>query len=149
MNTPTPCLSRDERGFSLVEVVIAIGLLTFVLLVIFSLMPAGMASLQEANRQIVETEIFNIFGAELSATPFAKIDDYVSSRFPAYFGNNGNEVAAGEAVFTVRCTANLPELGTGELRRTSVLIGHQVDPAQTTNTQKVSKRTFLLVDRGL
>lgn len=126
----------------------AIGLVTFALLVIFSLMPAGLAALQGANRQIVETEIFNTVGAELSSTAFTNLTDYVSGankRFPMYFDNEGIEVASGEPwIFVVNCTLANPELGAGELRRATVSIGYkrEADP-------KPSKRTFLLVNRGL
>jgi uncharacterized protein (TIGR02598 family) len=123
----------------------ATGLVTFALLVIFSLLPAGLTALQEANRQIVETEIYNTVGAELAATPFAMLDAYSASRFPLHFDNEGLEVKdeAG-AIYFVRCTLAAGELG--ELRRATVSIGHRRDPAAPGG--KASKRTFLLVNRG-
>jgi len=130
-----------------VEVVLAIGLATFALLVIFSLLPAGLKSLQEANRQIVETEIFNSLGAELASTKFDDVEAHVTSRFPMYFDNEGLELSVAEgASFIVRCQA-LPLEGAGELRRTTVSIGFQRDPAAT--GANPTRRTFLLVDRGL
>jgi uncharacterized protein (TIGR02598 family) len=138
-----------RSAFSLIEVLLAIGLMTFALLVIFSLLPAGMSSLQDANRQIVQTEIYNTLGAELSSTPFDRLANYQSTRFPAYFDNEGNEVASGDSIFTVRCQLEPPELG-GELRRAMLMIGYRRDPSEApANTASVSKRTFLLVDRGL
>ncbi len=135
------------RAFSLVEVVLAIGLATFALLVVFSLLPAGLRSLQEANRQIVETEIFNALGAELTSTKFDEVQAHVASRFPLYFDNEGLEVAgAQDATFIVRCLAQ-PLEGAGELRRTTVSIGFQRDPDAAGASP--TRRTFLLVDRGL
>lgn len=135
------------RAFSLVEVVLAIGLATFALLVIFSLMPAGLKSLQEANRQIVESEIFNSLGAELTSTKFDEVEAHVTSRFPLYFDNEGLEVPGADgASFIVRCQA-LPVEGAGELRRTTVSIGFQRDPDLPGS--RPTRRTFLLVDRGL
>src|SRR5690349_17934404 len=133
-------------GFSLVEVLMATGLVTFALLVIFSLLPAGLATLQDANRQIVETEIYNTVGAELASTPFEKLTDYQDSRFPVYFDNEGLEVKnAADAVYYVRCTLAAAELGDGELRRATVSIGHRRDPSDP--AVKASRRTFLLVNR--
>lgn len=151
MILPPPITARGRVGFSLIEVLLAIGLMTFVLLVIFSLLPAGMATLQEANRQIVETEIYNTLGAELASTAFNRLSNYQTSRFPAYFDNEGNEVARADAsIFTVRCNLAPPELGNGELCRASLFIGYRCDPAETNSSSpKPSKRTFLLVDRGL
>lgn len=140
-------IEPDRRAFSLVEVLMATGLVTFALLVIFSLMPAGLAALQDANRQIVETEIYNTVGAELASTPFGRLGEYQTSRFPIYFDNEGIETAsAGDAVFTVRCSLAAPELGAGELRRATVAIGYRRDPDDAGT--KPSKRTFLLVNRG-
>lgn len=147
-----PCRSRAcvaLKGFSLVEVIMAIGLVMFAALVIFSLLPVGLVALQDANRQIVETEIFNTVGAELASTPFTKLTDYGTSRFPIYFDNEGTEVkTSADSTFTVRCTLAAPELGAGELRRATVAIGYRRDPDQS-GTTKSSKRTFLLVNRGI
>jgi len=136
------------EGFSLIEVLLAIGLVTFSLLVIFSLMPAGMSALQDANRQIVETEIFNALGAEMASTPFNALTNYTTN-FPAYFDYEGNKTTAANAVFTVRCNLQAPELGSGELCRAALLVGYHMDPAQTNATApKPSKRTLLLVNSG-
>lgn len=152
-SSPRPSRSRarpcSRAGFSLVEVVLAIGLVTFAMLVIFSLLPVGLFSLQESNRQIVETEIFNTVGAELSSTPFDQLTNYQTTRFPIYFNNEGTEVSSSNnAIFYVRCNAPVAE-SNAELNRVTVLIGYRRDPAQTNTTAKASKRTFLLVNRGI
>ncbi|CAN5758044.1 hypothetical protein BH09VER1_BH09VER1_12860 [soil metagenome] len=139
---------RGGKGFSLVEVVLAIGLVTFAMLVIFSLLPVGLFSLQESNRQIVETEIFNTVGAELSSTPFDQLTNYQTTNFPMYFNNEGTKVSTtNDAIFYVRCSTPLVESNT-ELSRVSVSVGYRRDPAQTNTTARFSKRTFLLVNRG-
>lgn len=138
-----------REGFSLVEVVLAIGLVTFAMLVIFSLLPVGLFSLQESNRQIVETEIFNTVGAELSSTPFDQLTNYQTTRFPIYFNNEGTEIStSNNAIFIVRCNAPVVESNT-ELNRVTVLVGYRRDPALTNTTAKASKRSFLLVNRGI
>lgn len=146
------CPSRT--GFSLVEVLLAIGLVTFVLLVVFSLMPTGLATLQSASRQIVETEIYNTYGAELAATPFSQLTNYVNgTNFPAYFDHEGNKTDPGTAVFTVRCSlensgSTNAELN-AELCRAIMRIGFHYDPTGTSGGgSKVSRRAFLLVNSG-
>lgn len=142
-------LQRSLPGFSLVEVILAIGLTTFAALVVFSLLPVGLLSLQDTNRQIVETEVFNTVGAELASTPFDKLTNYQTTRFPVYFSNDGVEVATGaESSFTVRCSSPEIEPG-GELNRVTVSIGYRRDPDQTNGSGRISKRAFLLVNRGL
>lgn len=136
-------------AFSLVEVLVAIGLMTFALLIIFSLLPVGLSAMHEASRQIVETEIFNSLGAELASTPFDELAAHRASRFPVYFDNEGNESTADKAIFTVQCTLAPPEMGDGELRRVTILIGYHRDPLSGGASPNTSKRTFLLVDRGI
>jgi uncharacterized protein (TIGR02598 family) len=148
------CAERSvcgRRGFSLVEVVLAIGLMMFALLVIFSLIPTGLGVLHDAGRQVVETEIFNAVGAELAATPFTNMDGYQSSNALVYYDVEGRKVAADRAVFHVRCDLAAAEFVTaenpaGELRRATVRIGFRQDP---TNAQKPARRTILLGNRGL
>ena len=141
--------TAGRRGFSLVEVTFGIGLIMFAALVIFSLLPVGLVYLQDSNRQIVETEIFNTVGAELASTPYEQLASYQSTRFPVYFNNEGIEVDADEdPIFTVRCNAPVAEAG-GETSRMTVLIGFRRDPAGSDADGKVTKRTFLLVDRGI
>lgn len=139
-------------GFSLVEVVLAIGLMMFALLVIFSLIPTGLGVLHDAGRQIVETEIFSSVGAELAATPFAALDDYQTENALRYFDIEGQPVEEGRAVFYVRCELSPAEFVTaanadGELRRATIKIGLHRDPSNA--VQKPSMRTILLGNRGL
>ena len=62
-----------KNAFSLVEVILAIGITMFAGLVIFSLLPAGLSSLQDTGMQIVKTEIFRTIEAELSSTPYGEL----------------------------------------------------------------------------
>ncbi|XHR30507.1 MAG: Verru_Chthon cassette protein B [Chthoniobacteraceae bacterium] len=138
------------RGaFSLMEVVLSIGLVMFSALVIFSLMPVGLTSLQDSNREIIETEIIKTVESELMFTSFDKLDSYQSERFPIYFSNEGFEVKEGDrdSVFTVRGSTPVTETG-GEAKRLTVSIGYRCDPSQSSSRRAVSRITFLVTDRG-
>ena len=135
-------------GFSLVEVVLATGLATFALLVIFSLMPAGFSALQASSRQIAETGIFNALGAELAATKFSDLAGSVSDRFPVGYDGEGLEQSGTNgAVFIADCMLHPPELQ-GQLQRASISIGYRQAPGNAVPANVV-RRSFLLVDRGL
>lgn len=137
------------EAFSLLEVILAIGLVTFSALVIFSLLPVGLYSLRDAGRQIVETEIFQTIGAETASTPYSQLGAYQATRFPLYLDNEGLEVSsATEAVFVVRCDPPVTEAG-GETTRLTVKIGQNKDPGQTNATGRTATRSFLLVNRDL
>ena len=121
----SPFRLHRQKAFSLVEIALAVGIAGSALLVIFSLIPIGLSTLQDTGRQIVETEIYNKIGSELATTaaygtppptstqPKAPnmLQQYCADtkRFPAYFDAEGNELAktgAGMpafAVFQVRC----------------------------------------------
>ena len=151
---------RNIRGFSLVEVVLAIGLTTFALLVMFSLMPVGLNTMQDTNRQIVESEIFNMMGAELTTVKYSLLDDYTASasNFPAYFDMDGLKLAATDkarAVFTVKCA--VLDNKADENRRALVFVGYRIKEAdldKLISDKKYSDpslkcRSFLLSNRGL
>jgi len=141
-------VATKRDGFSLTEVVLAIGLVMFAGVVILSLLPLGLNSLQDSSRQIVETQIFKTVEAEISATSFEALADYQTIRFPMYFSHEGIEMdSKDDSVFTVRCTAPVAEAG-GEAKLMTVSIGYRQDPIQTNAPGRISRRTFLLVDRG-
>ncbi|MFV0338638.1 MAG: Verru_Chthon cassette protein B [Chthoniobacterales bacterium] len=133
---------KTKRAFSLVEVVLSIGLVTFSALVIFSLMPVGLSSLQATSRQLVETEIFGTLSAELYSTPFSEISNHIDTRFPVYFDGEGSEVSeANLSSFTVECEVSSDPVNS-ELRRATFLIaGHAHTSA--------SAQSILLVNKGL
>jgi uncharacterized protein (TIGR02598 family) len=152
---PVKQLQRLKKGFSLVEVVIAIGLSTFALLVMFSLLPVGLNTLQDANRQIMETEIFNTIGAELNATKYDSLDDYVgpeTSPNYRYYDIEGQEMDSDTgAVFFVKCIISAPVTG-DETRRVRVFISFQKnikDPDWKEDGSYVKERAFLLANRGI
>jgi uncharacterized protein (TIGR02598 family) len=154
-----PCLRAFEKsvakrrlslGFSLVEMVLGIGIVGFSLPVILSLLPLGNANLQDATRQMIQSEIFDTVRSELTATSFSDLDSYcgnsgTSARFPIYFDAEGVETAKANAVFTAQCVLT----GTGELRQAMVRIGFHQDPGTTDiPTVKAEKQTFVLSNRG-
>jgi hypothetical protein len=117
-----------RSGFSLIEVVVATGLCTYALVVIACLMPIGLATVQSANMQIVETEIFNRIGLEVNTIPFYDLPFYPrfkggypsGSVMPAtysaggqtglcYFDKDGGELStATGAVYLVYCSLIYP-----------------------------------------
>jgi uncharacterized protein (TIGR02598 family) len=157
-------------GFSLIEIVIAIGIVSFCLVVVFSLLPTGLAVFQDANRQIVETEIYNTLGSELHSTPFANLSSYAqtqstnnlgvtvsgTARYPVYFDNDGVELTGSTgAIYTAECvlssTSSAPEVSVNnQAQRATILIGFHFDPFGTSPSGvQPDQRTFLLVNGGI
>jgi uncharacterized protein (TIGR02598 family) len=147
-------IARLNGGFSLIEIILAVGIASASLLTIMSAVPTGLSNLHDAGRQIVETAIFNQIGNELACTPFSDtgaghatpqdIDHYAGYRCPVYYDTQGLETTNTNAIYTVRCVVS----GTGEIRQATVRIGFHKDPGTTdTAGLRATQRTFLLTNR--
>ncbi|MBN8711589.1 MAG: hypothetical protein BGO12_16290 [Verrucomicrobia bacterium 61-8] len=65
MNLPFPRKTTfPQRGFSLVEVTIAIGLVSFAVLSVVGLLPVGLGALKDSRTQMLETQILNGVAAQ-------------------------------------------------------------------------------------
>ena len=73
------------RAFSLVELVLALGVLAFCLIAVFGLMPVGMQTNRNATSQTAATNIIGGIVADLRATPAAAT---TSPQFAITFGTN-------------------------------------------------------------
>jgi uncharacterized protein (TIGR02598 family) len=73
------------RAFSLVELVLALGVAAFCLIAVFGLMPVGMQTNRNATSQTAATNIIASTVADLRATPAAET---TSPQFAITFGTN-------------------------------------------------------------
>lgn len=64
----------SARGFSLVEVTLTIGILSFGLLSIMGLFPVGLRVLQQASDQVAESQIAQTLSGTALLTPFSQIE---------------------------------------------------------------------------
>ena len=71
---------RKKSGFSLVEVALALGVLSTSMLGMLSLTVVGLNSLRDAMSQQVHTEIVQQVTTELQMTGFNKLDSYVTGK---------------------------------------------------------------------
>lgn len=144
-----PC--RKSSAFSLIEVTLAVGVVSFALLVAMATIPAGLSALSEAGQSNTRAEIIRAVSAELRSTPFDRINDYLaSSRFPILTDVDGVEVPESEAVFTIRCKAE-PVEGDLEVRRVRIFIGTNRDPDPEESPQPLGVQEYpiTIADWGL
>lgn len=96
--------ARDERGFTLIEVMIAIIIMTVGLLAVASVFPPGLVLSMYGKDQSKAANLAQRWVEDLKNGPVATIaadaGDFgtVTSQ---YYDNNGNGTTAGAAVFTV------------------------------------------------
>ena len=123
---------RIRRAFSLVEVVIALGLISFVLVGLLGLMLAGLGVMRDASDESSSVMIAKKLVAEIGQN---SLDDILSSTFPErWFDAEGQEVTATDPFVVYVATASAePNSGSPEsLGKIIVSVRHHagVEPAR-------------------
>jgi uncharacterized protein (TIGR02598 family) len=80
--------SRLPRGFSLVEVVLAIGVTSFALLGMVALVPVGLKTSRQAADASTQSQIVQYARNQLEMTSFANLSVW-NNATPLYFDNQG------------------------------------------------------------
>jgi uncharacterized protein (TIGR02598 family) len=88
------CISRskDCGGFSLVEVILSIGVVSFAFLAMFGLMPAGLTIFRQAIDNSLGSQIVQRIVGEAQQTDYPTL--IASGVTQRYFDDQGNEVAS-------------------------------------------------------
>ena len=161
---------RNNRGFSLVEVVLAIGVVAFCLFAVLGMFPVALKTQRTSVEQTTANEILAQILADLRADvrlPPGQASKEQTSGFnlhghwaavatpdTLYFTNDGDQTPAGginvspipsDAVFRVKLTYLLPPTATTSLADITVTWPAQIDPATGVPAGKVE--TFIAVNR--
>ncbi len=143
-------LSRRSRtkAFSLVEIVLAIGIVSFAFVAIFGLLPVGMTTFRQAMDTTVSSQIVQRVVNEAQQTDFSTLTANAGTPQLRYFDEQGNEVPSqNDYIYTVQVTVTpktaLPNAGSSEnLATIAVMIasnpGHNPSPFAATSKLPVS-----------
>lgn len=97
----TAGLGRRSSGFSLIEVVIAIGIVASVLVALLGLFGLGMDTMREAINEQVEARIMQSVNSDLQASDFDRLQDMESEQY--FFDEEGTRVRSGrDAVYAAK-----------------------------------------------
>lgn len=98
--------AREKRsGFSLVEVTIALGVVTFAAVSILGLLPTGLVVMRDAMNQTVESQIVRSIAGQSVVANFANL----TAGSPFYFDNEGQRILKAEdSVYTVSLSSTPP-----------------------------------------
>jgi len=130
-------------AFSLVEVVLAMGIISFGLLAVIGLMPVGLNTMRDAMDDTAEALIANRVTGEVMLTPFSEMDTVFNGRI--YFFDEEGQAQSGETNFTrYRVTTrivtpdfpganNAPVILTDHLKVVSVEVATQNAPGSIIN----------------
>jgi type II secretory pathway pseudopilin PulG len=109
---------NDSRGFSLVEVTLALGLVAFALISLLGLLPVGLNTVRESSDQRDGMNILSALDADIRNVPSGKTDSQIygipvwldnGTVPPKYLNQNGHVVPTkGEAFYQVTWTIYRP-----------------------------------------
>jgi uncharacterized protein (TIGR02598 family) len=96
-----------ESGFSLVEVTMALGILTFALMVLLALLPVGLNTVQKSAQESAATNVLHAVAADIRNVPTGEQTSSLygipvwnasgSTSGDFFLDENGNRAAAGTA----------------------------------------------------
>jgi len=98
--------AREKRsGFSLIEVTIALGVVTFAAVSILGLLPTGLLVMRDAMNQTVESQIVRSIAGQSVVANFANL----TNGSPFYFNDEGQRILTAEgSVYTVSLSNTTP-----------------------------------------
>lgn len=142
MHTPPP-----KKAFTLVETVLAMGIVSFAMVGILGLIPVGLTSFREAVSITAESQIVQSISNDLLLTKYETlVDDYQRPQ-TYYFNDEGRQLSSADSfgcVFTVTVSladAKAPDLDLGAGKTVLISIKKATAP-------KVIKKHSLFVPRG-
>lgn len=84
--------SRGRRAFSLVEVALALGVVSFAVLSMLGVVTVGLTTVKDATEQTMHAQIVKHVGSTVLQTPFDQIKSFAEES-PFYFDQAGREVS--------------------------------------------------------
>ena len=105
-------LKHGAGGFSLVEVVIAIGILSFALLAIVGLLPTGLKSVRNANEQAGAANVLESIAEAIRSASITNTNSFDSAAFTWSYGGSVYSNTIGSGITKNMTIANLTLEGT-------------------------------------
>lgn len=151
----------SARGFSLVEVVIALGVIAFAFIPMVGMLPMGLNLSRQAIDTTVEAQIAQQLTAEVQQTDFSRLAELAASSTtsPYYFDDQGNKVtdpasAIYQAIFAISTSTTLPSAVATQKLATVTLCVLNTKSNRTNKEQDLMKNpdskkmTLLVPDNG-
>jgi len=97
---------RRARGFSLIEVALSIGVVSFAFVSLFALLPAGLTTFRQTVDTMVTSQVVGRIINEAQQTDYP--DLIANPTTDRYFDDQGNEVAPADSTYTAEVTVLAP-----------------------------------------
>lgn len=151
LQTPARC-----AAFSLVEVVLAIGIVAFAFVAIFSLVPVGLGTFRDAMNNSIGSQIVQRLVNEAQQTDYPTLTAVANAKTTRYFDDQGNEqTVIADSIYTVEVTVvpktNIPNTSTANSESLATVTiklannpGHTADPFAPNTTVRYTTHTALI-----
>ena len=106
--TPPVTTSANDDAFSLVEVVLAVGIVAFAFVAILGLLPVGMTTFRQAMDTATGSQIIQRVINEAQQTKYATL--VARGATTKHFDDQGNEVERDFSIYTVEVVVTAPTL---------------------------------------
>lgn len=149
-------------GFTLVEVTLAIGIISFAFVAMFGMLPVGLNVSRQAMDTTIEAQIVQQLKTQALQTDFSQLGELGKTGDEVYFDDQGKSVDAAVAVYKagylpVPSTTSLPSgavvASTDSLRTVTIAVlntkGSSERAAKGLDSDEAKKFTILIPDNGL
>lgn len=108
---PLPNFSKSAKAFSLIEVVLALGIVSFAMMAVVGTLPVGLRSSQQSRTQIAAANIARQIQGDLQQISFqnSSTDALTVEKLPSnpfYFSQDGTRSVASDAYYVAKFTLN-------------------------------------------
>jgi uncharacterized protein (TIGR02598 family) len=141
-------------GFTLVEVTLAIGIISFAFVAMFGMLPVGLNVSRQAMDTTIEAQIVQRMKTQALQTDFSRLDELSSSE-ELFFDDQGKPVAPDQSVFRARfsgvsAATKLPDgTSTSRLKTVTITVENSKGVSEGVGTREPRKFTTLIPDNGL
>jgi uncharacterized protein (TIGR02598 family) len=148
-----PLSFRGRGGFSLIEVALALGIVSFALIPVMSMLPVGLATIQGSMNQTVTTSIAQQLRGELQEASFSSLQTLTTT--PYYYTVEGIATVSSDPNAYYKVTfavSNTTIPGGGSFDNTNaaqtVTVTANYPQSAPTTSQKSSVFSFLVAKQG-
>jgi uncharacterized protein (TIGR02598 family) len=140
--------TRPSKGFSLVEVVLALGILVFCLVALLGLIPMGLQSFRSAMTLTVESQIAQSLSGDIQLTDFGNLQTMLNPAAKYYFDDQGMVVDAASAAVIYTATVSLEELDLPADLPSDVIRNVRIEIVNKTTPDKVNDYSVIVVNNN-
>lgn len=148
-----------RAGFTLVEVTLAIGIISFAFVAMFGLLPVGLSVSRQAMDTTIEAQIVQQLKTQAIQTDFSLLSE-LEKADEVFFDDQGKQVDAAQSVYragftTVQPSTRLPDgTTTSRLATITISVLNTKGAAERANedlgaAKEAKKFTVLIPDNGL